>query len=1000
MAGENYYSFTSFIRKGYANSVAGVSDLSEKKAVSAVMMRASLQAQISLKLDSGTEILPANTVHLYGPGDVSGIDSRSIIRTDPPEGITNFEPNYLAAIEFYDEDLPWRFSPTSQNNSTGTSSTNPLLTPWLALVALEEKEFTLIPVSADSDSGLLPSFQLTDLAERNSIFCAPENLHAWAHVHTNKDLITKANANGTAPEGSVLNNLKTALDDSGDFCYSRILCPRRLKTKTSYIAFLIPVFETGRLAGIGMYDQAVGTPVNQYSWGQDQTVFPFYYSWRFATGNAGDFEYLVRQLKPKAADERTGYREIVAEGIKDGNDFKTLHMPGALRAPQDTLTSDLKQKISDYENWEAPQNPHTWQSSMASKLTVQLDEDKEPVITMPIYGQWYAASDELLYKKNSAEPLPASTRNNWIHEVNLDPRYRTAAAMGTKVIQKYQEEFMDAAWQQLDELKLVNEKISRLQLAVELNNIIIKNSIKRFQQEQLLGFGNLLSKKIKSGNGKTLFTDVNQSPVPNAIVSNLFKKVSRNTWRIQKVSKNSKQVFSTPLISGLNQQKLQISSLNVKTLNLTLSSGIDQAIQSSMAADTKFKALKPAEQIAVKQKLNIALGMNKDFTDTLKVSPATFKLQAPKSLFAAKSLQLSAIKTTAAKDFSLFKNAVLNKNISLQMPDAFPAEKSISLILNQTSNTLLKAIEALPRLKSRLDKMYPLSKEYWSKYSEQFYPVMDYPEFKLPMYLPLKELAEENFVPNLKLLQQNSVTLLETNQRFIEAYMLGLNHEFSRELLWRGFPTDQKGSYFRYFWDSISDTPDIEEIHRWNKTLGNNGNTSNQGLLVLTLRGDLLRKYPNTVIYAQKAAWDENVKKDRILDSGSEPVFPVFEAKVDPDIYMIGFSLNETDLLGKENPTATTDDPGWFFVLQERPGEPRFGLDEQNTGSLKKWSDLSWNKLGTLNGQIINLRNSLTIAKSGDDIQASWPPKDSAQTAYIFYQQPVMVSIHASRLLK
>ena len=113
MAGENYYSFTSFIRKGYANSIQGVSDLSEKKNASSILMRASIQAQISLKLDAGTELLPANTIHLYGPGDVSGIDSRSIIRNDPPEGITNFEPNYLAAIEFYEEDLPWRFSPAA-----------------------------------------------------------------------------------------------------------------------------------------------------------------------------------------------------------------------------------------------------------------------------------------------------------------------------------------------------------------------------------------------------------------------------------------------------------------------------------------------------------------------------------------------------------------------------------------------------------------------------------------------------------------------------------------------------------------------------------------------------------------------------------------------------------------------------------------------------------------------------------------------------------------------
>ena len=55
--------------------------------------------------------------------------------------------------------------------------------------------------------------------------------------------------------------------------------------------------------------------------------------------------------------------------------------------------------------------------------------------------------------------------------------------------------------------------------------------------------------------------------------------------------------------------------------------------------------------------------------------------------------------------------------------------------------------------------------------------------------------------PNINLIPPNSITLVETNQRFIESYMVGLNHEFARKLLWREYPTDQRGSYFRQFWD-------------------------------------------------------------------------------------------------------------------------------------------------------------------------------------------------------
>ena len=79
--------------------------------------------------------------------------------------------------------------------------------------------------------------------------------------------------------------------------------------------------------------------------------------------------------------------------------------------------------------------------------------------------------------------------------------------------------------------------------------------------------------------------------------------------------------------------------------------------------------------------------------------------------------------------------------------------------------------------------------------------VMAHPIFTQPMYRPLRDISSEFLVPNLELIPNNTISLMETNQRFIEAYMVGLNHEMGCELLWREFPTDQRGSYFRQFWD-------------------------------------------------------------------------------------------------------------------------------------------------------------------------------------------------------
>jgi hypothetical protein len=88
--------------------------------------------------------------------------------------------------------------------------------------------------------------------------------------------------------------------------------------------------------------------------------------------------------------------------------------------------------------------------------------------------------------------------------------------------------------------------------------------------------------------------------------------------------------------------------------------------------------------------------------------------------------------------------------------------------------------------------------------SERFEELLAYPKINVPMYKPLVDISSELFLPNMQLIPPNSITLLQTNQNFIEAYMVGLNHEFAREILWREYPSTLRGSYFRQFWDVTS----------------------------------------------------------------------------------------------------------------------------------------------------------------------------------------------------
>ena len=75
------------------------------------------------------------------------------------------------------------------------------------------------------------------------------------------------------------------------------------------------------------------------------------------------------------------------------------------------------------------------------------------------------------------------------------------------------------------------------------------------------------------------------------------------------------------------------------------------------------------------------------------------------------------------------------------------------------------------------------------------------PEFPEAMYRSLADRSTDYILPGLSKIPPNKVALLQTNQAFIESYMVGLNHEISREYLWREFPAPLNSTAFRQFWD-------------------------------------------------------------------------------------------------------------------------------------------------------------------------------------------------------
>ena len=167
---------------------------------------------------------------------------------------------------------------------------------------MKETEFT---DGKDMSGKPLPYFDLASGVDAASVFPNPAELWAWAHVHVNVDLSN----DGDESMPGVLQQLQQTISANPDLAYSRLMCPRHLEPDVGYHAFVMPTFESGRLAGLGL-DVPDTTTATASAWDNHQTQFPYYYRWYFKTGDFGDFEYLVRLLQPKPVDKRVGVRDM------------------------------------------------------------------------------------------------------------------------------------------------------------------------------------------------------------------------------------------------------------------------------------------------------------------------------------------------------------------------------------------------------------------------------------------------------------------------------------------------------------------------------------------------------------------------------------------------------------------------------------------------------------------------------------------------------------------
>lgn len=1101
------YSFLPWLRQGVANTITAADG------DNTVKTRASIAVNLQLSgepVGGGANLIQAisQSVALYGPGDIVGIDARSIVRLEPRNWITNFESNYFPAIDFYDEDFPWRYTPASPD-ATGLQ-----LRPWICLVVLAEGEFQEGQNVANRP---LPYVTVTD----PTLFPPADQLWAWAHVHFNQSLASDPSQLVSPDMSAVLPLVQSILNQNPDLAYSRILCPRRLADNTPYHAFVMPTFETGRLAGLGQKPDAA--PFATFSaWGAypgrtvEPSNYPYYYRWYFRTGSHGDFEYLVSLLKPQPLDAHIGTRDMDVQdpgsnipGITDPALAGVLRLGGALRVPDVDLSPTELADRQKYENWDQPyprpfevalakfvnladdySNQTSAAANAATGIGPGVSDDPDPLITSPLYGRWHALTHRLLFNSDGSS---APNNANWVHRLNLDPRFRVPASFGTEVVATNAEEYMNDAWEQIGDVLAANQKIRRLQLALEVSARWHSQSLLPLASsnpERALLYTAPVSRRVLIS-GTTAATTSNTSLVPQVYTSTVMRRVSRPGARLMRSLPFTPTVTPQNLLTRVNAGQVsavppKVVPTGVSTVNQTAAAAAPQGEPSWVLPLLQKYPWLPYAVVVIAIILGVLLAIfapvvgiglgiavaaagiflfwllmkwktanapSESITEQNQ-TPATvdqfpknpnFVLSDPGSSFRP------APGATDSPTAINFKNALRDSFSLLTTTRTVSARPApITLDLAALTTTMVGAVDPRMTIPRRGLTMISIPSWIVQQIGNQFGEVMAYPKIDLPMYQPLKAISSELFLPNINLIPPNSISLIETNQKFIESYMVGLNHEFARKLLWREYPTDQRGSYFRQFWDpgtyfdSQNLTPDqlkeklydIPKLHRWPITsnLGDHNNRAAPGQTgaqaVLVIRGELLKKYPTAVIYAHHAQWAANPdgsinpNEPRSLqdidaafeDNPPSTIIrtPLYEAKVDPDIYFFGFDLTIAQAQGGtgQNPG---DDPGWFFVIKQRPGEPRFGLELTRSAQPEVFVELTWDDAmpGGAAGQFLPAGNLATVALAkpslpdpddktsqyNDDEQVDAAAISSARWAYILFRSPVMVAVHASQML-
>ncbi|WP_293902398.1 hypothetical protein [Phenylobacterium sp.] len=965
------YSLLPWVRRGLASQI---------QAASAVNF-ATLPLSIAV---NGAAVAAPPHVRLPGPGDVKSLDGRAFVRTEPRDGADAFEPNYLAAVELATSDLPWMLTPDPPAGDR--------LRPWICLVVVPDGDGVSLTAQPGGlsvlrlDAPLDPAAELPDL----------DQIDSWAH----------AQVMGAAASTAVL---------AGDTpaTVSRLISPRRLEPSRRYLACVVPTFRAGVHAGLGLpvtdddrnlaWDAAITAPFS----------LPVYFHFRFQTGPGGDFASLARRIGPPDAPVTAGTRTI------------DVSAPGFGAAPAPGVSLGLEGALRTFgmpdPPWPADAQP-PYQAALRAALAPAVAAD--PVLAPPTFG---ASQTGQALPKDGQPPI-------WMSDLNLDPRHRLAASAGGQVVQADAEAMVASAWDQLGEIRKANQLLRQAQLAREVAAVL------HGRLQQVSGDGAFLQ-MMRPAHGRvsltlggataTLAGHVAASRVPAGAVSAALRRIARPRGPIGRAFAGAgpaRIVERLNMPTGSGPAALAVAGPVRTPAGMVALGDVSPAVQPAAlnrgaflaaagwqvvarapgtppptrapdlrtgpaAAETAVAAaprggaggrgggeINPVGGPPLRRVALIDWGGDVNVPRVLQGGVTALP---PRLTFPEDRTDL----TRMQDHFRSAAAAVAGRFGEAQVAPVDPQPLGGAPALAAVRTALSARLDPATTITARLGARVPLGDG-----ADALAQLSGAPAFPQAMYAPLVDLSPEWMLPGISSIPTDTAVLLQTNARFVEAYMVGLNEALARELLWREFPAERRQTWFQNFWDADGD-PDIPRIAAFDPLGGLGTHTQDHahpGRIALLVRASLFQRYPNVLVSAAPAVWTPG-GQTRAL--GTSRQWPIFQGRIGEQFRFFGFDID--DPLGRPDPAA--GDAGWYFVLEEHVAEPRFGLEPSRravaNGGLT-WNDLSWEDV-VPTGAFLDATKPPAFAANEP---VAWS-RSAAAMAFILMRRPVRVAMHATALL-